>query len=280
MKTTLVLLATVSILALGCKSARVGWGRGESAQLPDWLQQFHGAVPFSDSVGWKAQAYRLPEPYELSARRLARRTAIRRSAQIRIERYLELDSLLVHAGAYQTPPDGSSFSIPVTFECRHWFVVTGDGQLAVQRLDFFDRQSAHLQLVFRCGDPVADIPDFALARPPAPDDHTMLQTFAIAPKPFFYRQILPDTLPRGRQVGIEHYWRDKDRLLHLGTEQHIVGSKKCFLIQMGGEHWFRVTERDKPTIFRYLLDETQPSLWQLRRFEGELLWPPVATARQ
>jgi len=41
-----------------------------------------------------------------------------------------------------------------------------------------------------------------------------------------------------------------------------------------------VTERDKPTIFRYLLDETQPSLWQLRRFEGELLWPPVATARQ
>ncbi|MCE7923068.1 MAG: hypothetical protein DYG98_08410 [Haliscomenobacteraceae bacterium CHB4] len=280
MKTTFFLLATASILTIGCKSARVGWGRGESAQLPDWLQQFHRAVPFSDSVGWKAQAYRLPEPYELPARRLTRRTAIRRSAQIRIERYLELGNLLVHAGTYQTPPNGSSFSVPVTFECRHWFVVTGNGQLAVQRLDFYDRQSAHLQLIFRRGDPVADIPDFALARPPAPDDHTMLQTFAIAPKPFFYRQILPDTLPRGWQISIEHYWRDKDRLLHLGTEQHIVGNQKCFLIQMGGEHWFRVTEREKTTTFRYILDETQPSLWQLRRFDGEPLWPPVATTRQ
>ncbi len=280
MKTTFVLLAAVSILTIGCKSARVGWGRGDSARLPDWLQQFHRAVPFSDSVGWEAQAYRLPEPYELSARRLTRRTAIRRSAQIRIERYLELGNLLVHAGAYRTPRDGGHFTVPVSFECRHWFVVTGNGQLAVQRLDFYDRQSARLQLVFRRSDPVADIPDFALARPPAPDDQPVLQTFAISPKPFFYRQILPDTLFQGRQVSIEHYWHCKDRLLHLGTEQHIVGNQKCFLIQMGGEHWFRVTEREKTTIFRYILDETQPSLWQLRRFDGEPLWPPVATTRQ
>jgi mannose-6-phosphate isomerase-like protein (cupin superfamily) len=278
MKTTFVLLAAVSILAIGCKSARTGWGRGESAQLPGWLQQFHRAVPFSDSVGWKAQAYRLPEPYEIPARRLIRQTSINKSAPIRVERYLEFDSLLIHAGTYQTPPGGSSFSVPVTFECRHWFVVSGDGQLVIQRLDFYDRQSARLQLVFRRSDLVAGIPDFALARPPAPDDHTMLQTFAIAPKPFFYRQILPDTLPRGQQVSIEHYWRNKDRLLHLGTEQHIVGSQKCFLIQMGGEHWLRATERGKTTTFRYILDETQPSLWQLRRFDGEPLWPPIATS--
>ena len=280
MKTTLVLLATVSILTIGCKSARVGWGRGESAQLPDWLQQFHRAVPFSDSVGWKAQAYRLPEPYELPARRLTRRTAIRRSAQIRIERYLELGNLLVHAGTYRTPRDGGHFTVPVSFECRHWFVVTGNGQLAVQRLDFYDRQSAHLQLIFRRGDPVADIPDFALARPPAPSDQAVLQIFAITPKPFFYRQILPDTLPRGRQINIEHYWRDKDRLLHIGTQQYIVGSQKCFLIQIGGEHWFLVTEQGKSSVFRYLLDETQPSLWHLRRFDSEPLWPPVATTRR
>ena len=152
MKTTFVLLTAVSILTIGCKFAQTGWGRGESARLPDWLQQFHRAVPFSDSVGWKAQAYRLPEPYEIPARRLIRQTSINKSAPIRVERYLEFDSLLIHAGTYQTPPGGSSFSVPVTFECRHWFVVTGDGQLVIQRLDFYDRQSAHLQLVFSRGD--------------------------------------------------------------------------------------------------------------------------------
>lgn len=81
-------------------------------------------------------------------------------------------------------------------------------------------------------------------------------------------------------VNIEHYWRHKDQLLRLANWQFEPGGANSFPLRFGGEHWFRLTANDQTLIYRYILDETQPGLWQLRRYYSEPLWPPVAAMRR
>lgn len=156
MKIHYLLPIAITLLTIQCAFPQTGWGSTAPQTTPTWPEKLRQAIPFNDQIGWQLQSRRLTEPFELTTRRLLRHTGIARCAPLSIDRYLELDGRLVHAGAFRTT---GPTRIPIAFQCRHYVRIQGDGQQAVQCLEFFDREAARLHLVFYQIDPPPVSPD-------------------------------------------------------------------------------------------------------------------------